>query len=57
MVFSKRPKTIFVRRKNQLCHKVNRMKIADFYVAQKMVLGRFGNTNSNAFLMSSKIIH
>jgi hypothetical protein len=34
-LFSKRPKTIFVLRKNQLCHKGNRMKIADFYVARK----------------------
>ncbi len=34
-LFSKRPKTIFVRRKCKLCHKVYRMKITDFYVAWK----------------------
>jgi hypothetical protein len=34
-LFSKQPKTIFVLRKSKLCHKGNRMKIADFYVARK----------------------
>jgi hypothetical protein len=42
-LFSKRPKTIFMLRKSKLCHKGNRMKIADFDVTRKWFLGRFEN--------------
>jgi hypothetical protein len=34
-LFTKRPKTTFVLRKNKLYHKENRMNITDFYVARK----------------------